>query len=369
MRITELKISVSTRSVPPMTHRDQVGKEPWDIVAVRVLTDEGIEGNAFAWGARSGRITAQLLKEHVEPALVGEDPLDRERLWQKVRYLDRWLTFLPIYTYGPIDVALWDIAAKKARMPLVKLLGAYRDRVRAYATAAWSVPNIDSYKRQADEVLKCGFTAYKITAWGDAHQDIELCKEMRRHVGDSVDLMLDCVSAYDHRTALKVGRVCEDLGFYWLEEPLWDHDIHGYVKLCQSLDIQVLCTETLGGTVYALPEYIVRGAADIVRADVSWKGGVTSLRKTMALAEAFGMKCEVHSSCYSYTDAANLHVVCASSNCDFYEFLFPLSYYNDYGVVRPLRIENDGSVHCPGGIGMGLEIDWELLDRTKVLEL
>jgi L-alanine-DL-glutamate epimerase-like enolase superfamily enzyme len=159
------------------------------------------------------------------------------------------------------------------------------------------------------------------------------------------------------------------LGFYWFEEPLWDHDIHGYARLCDSLDISVVCTETLPGGVYSLGEYIVRGAADIIRADVSWKGGVTNVRKTMALAEAFGMNCEIHTSSYSYTDVANLHIVCASKNCDFYEFLFPLEYYNDYGVKNPLRIDKDGTIAVPQGPGFGLEIDWELLERTKVLEL
>ena len=166
-----------------------------------------------------------------------------------------------------------------------------------------------------------------------------------------------------------MGRAAEELGFYWFEEPLWDHDIHGLVKLCDALDIPVVCTETLPGANYSIAEYIVRGAADIVRADVCWKGGVTSVRKTMHLADCFGMNCEVHTSSHSYTDVANLHIVCAHKNVDFYEFLFPLEYYNDYGVTTPLRIEANGTVSVPQQPGLGLEIDWELLERTKVLEL
>jgi L-alanine-DL-glutamate epimerase-like enolase superfamily enzyme len=369
VKISDVKVSVSTREVPPMAHRDRIGDEPWDIVLIRVLTDEGVEGNAFGWGVRSGAVTAKIVADVLKPALVGEDPFDREKIWQKIRLLDRWLAFLPIYAQGPLDVALWDIAAKVAGLPLYKLIGGYRERVRAYATAAWSIPDVDSYRRQADEVLEHGFTAYKLTAWGDPDYDIQLMRAMRKHVGDDVDLMLDCVSAYDHRQALKVGRVAEELGFYWFEEPLWDHDIHGLAKLCDALDIPVVCTETLPGANYSIAEYIVRGAADIVRADVCWKGGVTSVLKTMHLADCFGMNCEVHTSSHSYTDVANLHVVCASKNVDFYEFLFPLEYYNDYGVTNPLRIDADGTVAVPQTPGFGLEIDWELLERTKVLDL
>jgi L-alanine-DL-glutamate epimerase-like enolase superfamily enzyme len=369
MKITDVKVWVCTRQVPPMAHKDRVGEEPWDIVLIRVLTDEGVEGNAFGYGIRSGEVTARLTIDMLKPALIGEDPLDRERIWQKIRTLDRWLALFPIYAQGPVDVALWDIAAKTAGMPLYKLIGGYRDRVRAYATAAWSIPDIDAYKQQADEILELGFTAYKMTAWGDPEYDIKLMREMRRHVGDGIDLMLDCVSAYDHRTALRVGRVAEELGFYWFEEPLWDHDIHGLAKLCSALDIPVVSTETLPGANYSIAEYIVRGAADIVRSDVMWKGGVTSTLKTMHLADCFGMKCEVHTSQYSLTDVANLHIVCACKNVDFYELLFPLEYYSNYGVVDPVEIHDDGTVSVPQAPGLGLEIDWELLESTRVLEL
>jgi L-alanine-DL-glutamate epimerase-like enolase superfamily enzyme len=369
VKITDVKVWVCTREVPPMAHKDHIGSEPWDIVLIRVFTDEGIEGNAFGYGIRSGEVTARITVDLLKPALVGEDPLDREKIWQKIRMLDRWLALFPIYAQGPVDVALWDIAAKKAEMPLYKLIGGYRDSVRAYATAAWAIPDIGAYKRQADEVLSLGFTAYKMTAWGDPQYDIKLMREMRRHVGDDIDLMLDCVSAYDHRTALKVGRVAEELDFYWFEEPLWDHDIHGLVKLCSALDIPVVATETLPGANYSIAEYIIRGAADIVRSDVMWKGGVTSTQKTMHLADCFGMNCEVHTSQYSLTDVANLHLVCSAKNCDFYELLFPLEFYSDYGVLNPVRVASDGTVSAPQAPGLGLEIDWGLLERTRVLEL
>ena len=89
----------------------------------------------------------------------------------------------------------------------------------------------------------------------------------------------------------------------------------------------------------------------------------------MHLADCFGMKCEVHTSQYSLTDVANLHIVCACKNVDFYELLFPLEYYSDYGVVDPVKIGPDGTVAAPQAPGLGLEIDWELLESTRVLEL
>ena len=103
-----------------MAHKDHIGSEPWDIVLIRVFTDEGIEGNAFGYGIRSGEVTAKITIDLLKPALVGEDPLDREKIWQKIRTLDRWLALFPIYAQGPIDVALWDIAGEEGRDALVQ---------------------------------------------------------------------------------------------------------------------------------------------------------------------------------------------------------------------------------------------------------
>ena len=113
-----------------MAHRDRVGSEPWDIVLIRVLTDEGIEGNAFGWGVRSGEVTAKIVADVLKPALIGEDPFDREKIWQKIRVLDRWLAFFPLYAQGPLDVALWDIdepAAQATAKALTTALAATGD--------------------------------------------------------------------------------------------------------------------------------------------------------------------------------------------------------------------------------------------------
>lgn len=135
MQITEVAISVIANPASGMvTAGIKGGKAAHDIVFLQVRTDAGLEGNAFAWGGRSGLATAHLIASIIRPLLIGEDPLNREQLWQSVRRMDRWWGFLPIYAHGPIDVALWDIGAKAAGLPLYRFLGAYRNRLPAYAT-------------------------------------------------------------------------------------------------------------------------------------------------------------------------------------------------------------------------------------------
>ena len=143
--------------------------------------------------------------------------------------------------------------------------------------------------------------------------------------------MADPVAAYSHEEALRVGRELERLNYYWLEEPLFDVDFHGLRKLTASLDIPIIGTEVLAGSHYSTAECIATGVVDMVRTDVSWKGGITPVMKTAHLAESFGVKCELHTTIYHPLEVVNLHCCCAISNCEFFELLYPLSYM-DFGM-------------------------------------
>ncbi|MPY87297.1 MAG: mandelate racemase [Luteitalea sp.] len=334
------------------------------IVLIEVVTDEGLEGQAFAWGGRSGLATAHLLAAIVRPLLIGEDPLNREYLWQKVRSMDRWWGFLPIYAAGPLDVALWDLGAKAANLPLYRFLGAYRDRLPAYASSL-ILESPEAFADQALGFQSEGYTAYKLHPWGDPQRDVEACRAVRRAVGDGMVLMSDPVGAYTPQQALRVGRALEELGYYWFEEPLPDYDLHGYRELARQLDIPIAGTESLAGGLMGTTQYIVQGAVDIVRSDVSWKGGVTGLMKTAALCEAFGLNCEVHTTTNALLDAANLHVSCAIRNCEYFEILVPQAPFS-FGVTDPIRIDERGDVRPGDRPGLGVELDWDRLRHYTV---
>ena len=241
MRITNIDVMVVGRGGRPPKTADDIVEEgsrlhfeaPSDIVVVVVRTDEGIEGYGFGWGIKGGRRLAEEIAAVFKPELLGEDPLDRERLWHKAMKADRWGGHTPFTAYGPLDVALWDITAKKAGLPLYKLLGGYRTKVLAYASSpVFGTP--EEYANQAVEAKAKGYRAYKLHPPGDPDLDIECCRAVRRAVGDDMILMSDPVAAYDHEQALRVGRALERLNFYWLEEPLHDYDVHGYVELCRA---------------------------------------------------------------------------------------------------------------------------------------
>jgi len=369
MKITDVKIRVIRRDAPPS---QEIGpryggisflNELYEVPIVTIATDEGIEGTSFG---SNGLALAHYLAK-LKPLLIGEDPLSRESIWQKIWEQSRIL-FLPQTALGAIDVALWDIGGKTANLPVYKLLGAYRKKVKAYASSTQR-PSPESYVKEALELKGRGFAAYKLHIPGIPSKDLEVCRSVREAVGDDMVLMLDPVARYDRAQALMVGRELEKLNFYWYEEPISDFDIDGLAQLSQALDIPVAGLEVRPGNLYAVKEYLVRGAVDIVRSDVQFNGGITQLKKVASLAEAFGMRCEIHTSFNPIMNAANLHVACAIKNCEFYEWWVPERLIWDFGVKKSLSVDSQGYVSVPEGPGLGMEVDWEYVNAHLIATL
>ncbi len=204
-----------------------------------------------------------------------------------------------------------------------------------------------------------------------ARDDIAACEAVRDVVGDDMALMLDSSWGYGFGEAIEVGRAIEDLAYLWYEDPLPAEDIHGYVRLKRVLSIPLMATEITRGGLYSLPQWIVTGATDFLRGDVVIKGGITGMMKIAHLAEAFAMNCEVHSGYNASGNLANLHVTMAIDNCDWYEVItFNRSGHHeldhlDYGLVEPFRIDDHGLLHAPDGPGLGIDIDWDLINSAS----
>jgi L-alanine-DL-glutamate epimerase-like enolase superfamily enzyme len=226
----------------------------------------------------------------------------------------------------------------------------------------------EAFAAQAQEYREMGYRAYKLHPWGRPERDVEACAAVRQAVGGEMVLMSDPVGGYTQQQALRVGRALEDLGYYWFEEPLSDYDVYGYQELCRALEIPIAGVESTPGGLFGTTQYIVQRAVDIVRSDVSWKGGVTGLMKTAALCEAFGLNCEVHTTTNALLDAANLHVCCAIRNCEYFEILIPQEPFS-FGVRNPICIDSEGYVHVPASPGLGVDLDWDALEKYKVAEI
>ena len=336
-----------------------------DLGLLSVITDQGITGHAFLGSAMNPASTdGPGLIRHLKPMLMGQDPLDRERLNQD---LWRRMRASTVRCIGACDVALWDIAGKAANQPVHRLLGTYRDKIPAYASSA-VLASPEAYAAEAQQYKAGGWAAYKIhppTRW---REDIKVCEAVRRAVGDDYTIMLDSTWSYAFPEALRVGRAVEELGFHWYEDPLHDQDLYGYVKLKQLLKIPILATEypISGLESYAL--WIIERATDYLRGDIAVKGGITTLMKTAHLAEAFRMTYEIHHGGNSHNNFAQLHVAMAIRNTEFFEVLLP-SGAQKYGLNPDIDPDKDGFVHAPTGPGIGAPIDFELIKRKTVTVL
>ena len=367
MRITDIHIHVCQHTSAIGAGQMKGDKSELEFLAIRVVTDEGIEGHSFGFAGRGAQMAGQIAATAVKPWLLGKDPLYREALWHESRVQDRWWGHTPIYTYGPFDIALWDITAKRAGLPLFQLLGGYRDKVPVYASSLLH-PTPEEYAAEALACKQRGLHGYKLHPPGHYAFDLAAYRACRAAVGDDFVLMADPVAAYNHEQALRMGRELEKLHFYWLEEPLYDVDLYGLKMLTSKLDIPICGTEVIAGSHYSAAYCIQERIVDMVRTDVSWKGGVTAAMKTARLAEAFGVQCELHTTIYHPLELVNLHCACAMRNCEFFELLWPPHVYN-FGLLQDIQIDAEGYAHVPTGPGMGIGLDWDFIENATVAVL
>lgn len=369
MKITDVTVTLwEWKDIPPTRYTLTIASSEsrqTQMGLVHITTDEGADGYAFlgsALGSAEGE--APFIVRNLKPMLVGEDPLARERIWQTMMRRTRGghLTAVSV-----VDVALWDLAGRYAGVPVHRLIGSYRDSVPAYASSA-VLESPEEYAEDAVRYKEAGWTAYKIHPWGDPDADIRICREVRRAVGDDYRLMLDSTWSYDYPQAIRVGIAIQELGFYWYEDPLAEDDIYSYVKLKQQLHIPIMATELplAGPTSYA--PWIMEQATDYLRGDVYLKGGLTSCLKTAHLAEAFHMTYEVHHGSNSLLNAANLHLIMAIPNCEYFEVLLP-DEAQKHGLVKDIEVDENGLVHAINHPGLGAEIDFDLIERNKIAEL
>jgi L-alanine-DL-glutamate epimerase-like enolase superfamily enzyme len=363
MKITDIEIrACRTEASSPLERAGLHGNIEPDTVVITVKTDEGITGVSFGSGGSDSRITARAFAQ-ARPFFIGRDPLARERNATEFRAFDRSWNHSPIYVYGAFDVASWDIAGKKAGLPVHELVGTSVERRAVYVSSMFlSTPQ--DYVDQALEVQAKGFRGYKLHPPGPVETDIEAYYAVREAVGPNFPLMADPVATYTYDQALRVGRILESLGYLWFEEPVYDYDFESLKKLTRQLDIPIAGTETVTGGTFLIAQYIAAGAVDIVRTGASWRGGITASLKTAHLAEAYGMSCEIHTAIYHPLELANLHTSFSISNTQWFELLYPLEDYT-FGLAEPIDIR-DGYAYAPKGPGIGAVLDWDAIENATV---
>ena len=362
MKIKNVQLSVLRTELDEAVISTRGAVDKPQLTLVSVSTYEGIDGHYVSYliPAKSTEHAAEVAKTF----LVGRDTYD-------IAALNAEMTAaLPSYSNPPVlaaaDACLWDINAKAADLPLYKYLGAQRHKIRAYAGTV-GYPEIDGYLRAIRAAVAQGFTAANIHPFRDARRDIELVKAVRQEFGH-IDLMIDPICAYTVPEALAVGRVLEELDFYWFENPISDHDLTGLSLLAGKLDVPLAVAEQNFAGFSALRQYLNSGVGFYVRTLGEYAGGVTQMLKSAHACEAFGLNYEIHSYGPTLNLAMSLNVALTIGNCSFAEVMVPQNLLS-MGMADLPEIDSDGFLLAPRKAGLGYAIDPDEVVNLTLLRL
>jgi len=258
-----------------------------------------------------------------------------------------------------IDIALWDLSARKADRPLFELLGAKRDSMESYA----SLPFYDSLSEYVEAVYqyaKLGYTTFKFHVWGSVEEDVRLVKLLQQTFADShYRFIIDLEEKYDLEDSLRLGGQMDEGLFVWLEGPISDELLGQYAELRSKLAIQIVPD---GYSNYS-PEFIRQGIAtgswDAGRFDVTKVGGFSKALELLMIANDAGLPIEIQSWGHSLAQAANLHLMLANERTRYFEAPMPREAF-EFGMKSGNLLER-GRVVAPKGPGLGIEVDWDRL--------
>ncbi len=260
-------------------------------------TEGGLEGIGFAYSKRAGGPGQYAHACELARELIGEDVNDISRLWEKLVWAGASVgrSGLAVQAIAAFDTALWDLKAKRAGLPLAKLLGAHRDSVRCYNTSGGFLhAPIGEVLENASAALERGIGGIKIkVGQPDTRTDLARVKAVREHLGDAVPLMVDANQQWDRPTAARMGRALEEYGLVWIEEPLDAYDSAGHAALAATLDTPIATGEMLT-SVAEHAELIRAGGADIIQPDAPRIGGITPFLRLAALAEHHRLQLAPH---------------------------------------------------------------------------
>lgn len=325
-------------------------------VVLRIRTDAGITGWAHTtFGARGegARVVQSIIENEVKPLILGKDPAFPRRiradLWRAMNY--QGVAGVAQFAVAAVDIAIWDILGKNAGQPVYKLLGAYRDRMPAYSMCGWYYDNdadLSQFKRQVSEAMEQGYKAVKIKVGKySLEDDVRRVRLALDTMGNGHRLMVDANQVFDRKEAVRRGKVYQQMGCFWLEEPLPPQDMEGFALVTQALDMRVATGENLN-TRYAFAELIAKHGADVVQPDNRRAGGPSEWMEIAAIADGYGVELASHGG-----GTPNLNMLLAMPNA---------IYMESGGRIKMI----DGEVSAPQEPGMGSEANLEEIRKYKV---
>jgi len=331
-------------------------------IVVEVKTDEGLIGIGEAgFSSEYFSTVGPIVNNQLGPLIIGRDPQDISALWHDMmRSTHMWgRRGIETYALSGIDIALWDLFGKITSQPVHRLLGTAQNTVRAYYAPSFKHPDLAI--KEAIQAAEMGYTAIKLRADGNLKSAVSLVSQVRTAVGDSMDIMVDANMGYDRRGALALAKELQDLGVFWLEEPIMSRSLSQYINdhswLADRVDLPLAGGESLL-TRYEYIDLMAKLPFDYIQPDAASVGGISELKRIGDMASSWNLKLVPHIGCSSGTGiglAAALNVILSCDNAP----LIEVDAYGGLGwegfLTNPLNVKNGQLIsNNQPGIGVTL---------------
>ena len=331
----------------------------FELVTARVRDADGAEGTGYTYTVGAGGAAVHaLVARDLAPLLIGRDADLIEShwhaMWWALHYGGRGGA--QALAISAVDIALWDLRARRQSAPLWRVLGGFDPKVPCYAGGIDLDFSLDALLRQTDENLARGFRAIKMKVGRPSlSDDVERVRAMRRHLGPDFPLMVDANMRWSVDEAIRAARALVDLHPVWLEEPTIPDDVPGHARIVREGGLPIAAGENLH-TLYEFRQLISAGGVTFPEPDVTNCGGVTTFMKICHLAEAFNLPVTSHGA-----HDLTVHLLAAAPNRSYLE---AHGFGLDRFIAEPLQIKG-GLAVAPDRPGHGIEFDWKALDALR----
>jgi len=332
----------------------------FELITARVRDTDGAEGVGYSvtTGTGGGAIHALIVRD-LAPVVIGEDADRIEGIWHKmfwtVHYAGRGGAMS--FAMATIDIALWDLKAKRLNLPLWRLLGGFDPAVPCYAGGVDLDYPLEQLLKQTDDNLAKGFRAIKMKVGRPRlSEDVSRISAMRAHLGADFPLMVDANMRWSVDEAIRAARAFSAFQLVWLEEPTIPDDIAGHARIVREGGLSIATGENFH-TLHEFQNFIRAGAVTFPEPDVSTCGGVTPFMKIAHIAEAANLPVTSHG-----MHDVTVHLLASAPNRSYLEVH---GFGLDRFIAHPLVI-TDGNAIAPERPGHGVTFDWPGLEKSRV---
>ncbi|MCR9239322.1 MAG: mandelate racemase/muconate lactonizing enzyme family protein [Alphaproteobacteria bacterium] len=368
IKITDVIAHPLTQKLPKSTVTSWGTYEHVSLVLVEIRTDAGINGVGETLARFAPKAYAELINNTLRPRLIGKPVHEISAHWNNMRRaLSGRCGGMLIEAIAGVDIALWDILGKAANMPLWMLLGGQgRKSIPVYAASINWVEDAEA-DAELDAYLEAGFPRIKIKTGKQVKESCRRIERLRKRAGDAAELCIDSNWAYNLDSAIEVANALEDNGYFWFEEPLNPEDEAGYEELRKRTSVPLAAGES-NYTVDQAQRLVQNRTLSVLQPDIARSGGVTETRRMAEMAHACGVGYAPHIGMSGIVcETASIHVASAMPNLRMMECHSDISPFKTElaDIASASQRQKDGELSVPTGPGLGLDINWDVVERLR----